>query len=290
MPTNPNKPSPPPDHILSQELAETLGKVTQLVHSEAKQHTGDSVSLALARVLNGVSPTNWEAFASMHGLEDWLCIPLSQDLAQSVEQVLAMQSRLAFQRDHDALTGVGNRGYFNRRFEAEVERALRSRNELSLLYLDLDDFKKINDTFGHSCGDMVLQRLAQVLRSSVRHYDIVTRVGGEEFAIILPATSCWTGVMLGNRVLETFSGEQFSCNDTVFSMTFSGGVSSLALLDEDKRNCSELLKSADMALYDAKRGGKNAIAVARSDRLAKDQDSLVHAQEKQLLFGPLSSE
>jgi diguanylate cyclase (GGDEF)-like protein len=137
---------------------------------------------------------------------------------------------------------------------------------------------------------MVLQRLAKILHSSVRHYDIVARIGGEEFAVILPATSCWTGVMLGNRILDLFRSEKFFCNSTTFSMTFSGGVSSLALLNEKNRNCSELLKSADDALYEAKRGGKNTISLAKSDKVIKEMNTLVHAQEKMLLFGSLSSE
>ena len=290
MPTEFNKSRTPPEDALNGELVQNLEKVVRLVRSELAAHEGKKDAIALVRVINGVCPESWERFASTHGLENWLCISLHEDIAQSVAKLLSIQERLAFQRDHDALTGIGNRGYFNRRFEAEVERALRSHTELSLIYLDLDNFKSINDTFGHDCGDIVLQRLGKVLRSSVRHYDIVSRFGGEEFAVILPATSCWTGLMLGNRILEAFSKEVFACGDSTFSMTFSGGVSSLSLLDSDKKNGAELLKSADLALYEAKRKGKNNITLAESSRLAKDRDSLVQAQEKQFLFSSMGSE
>jgi len=289
MPTEQNK-GTPPEASLSEGLVADLEKVTKLVRNELKASPNCGEALALVRVVNGASAEDWQRFASTHSLENWLCIPLHCDLGESVEQLLSVQEKLAFQRDHDALTGIGNRGYFNRRFESEVERALRSHTEISIIYIDLDNFKNINDSYGHSCGDTVLKRLGQVLQSSVRHYDIAARLGGEEFAVILPATSCWSGVMLGNRILEAFNKEVFTCGDSTFSMTFSGGVSSLALLDDDKKTGEELLKSADAALYQAKHKGKNNITLAESSRMVRDRDSLVQAQEKQFLFSFLGSE
>lgn len=279
-----------PEQSLSEDLVANLEKVATLVRKELEASPAYADALALVRVVNGVTVEDWAKFASTHGLENWLCIPLHCALGESIAQLLSVQEKLAFQRDHDALTNIGNRGYFNRRFEAEVERALRARSELSVIYIDLDNFKIINDSHGHACGDVVLQRLGKVLQASVRHYDVVARLGGEEFAVILPSTTCWSGIMLGNRILEAFNKEVFTCGDATFSMTFSGGVSSLTLLDEDKRNGAELLKSADTALYEAKRKGKNNITLAESNRLARDRESLVQAQEKQFLFSFMGSE
>lgn len=290
MPTERHNECPLPERSLSPDLVRDLETVVKTVRTALGPAGPCDDALAVVRVLDNVAPEDWERFASIHGLEQWLPISLKRSLADSVAAFLETQQRLAFQRDHDALTGLVNRGYFNRRLEAELERALRSRNELSLLYLDLDNFKKVNDTYGHGCGDEVLTRLAGVLRDNVRHYDIVARVGGEEFCIILPATSCWTGLMLGNRVLDIFRHERFTFDGDTFSLTFSGGVSSLAQLDEDSRNSTELLKSADRALYDAKAGGKNSIRLAESGRLSRDRSSLVEAQEKQFLFSFLGSE
>lgn len=290
MPTEPLEKYPLPEQSLSPDLVRELEKVVEAVRAALDTVGTSDDALALVRVIENVTPEEWERFASTHGLEQWLCIALKSELADSVAAFIEVQQRLAFQRDHDALTGIANRGYFNRRLEAEAERALRSKNELSLLYVDIDNFKKVNDTYGHGCGDEVLKRLAQVMRDHVRHYDVVARIGGEEFCVILPSTSCWTGVMLGNRLLDLFRREAFICNGDTFSLTFSGGVSSLSMLEKDRQNSTELLKSADTALYDAKAGGKNTIRLAESERLSKDRSSLVQAQEKQFLFSFLGSE
>lgn len=291
MPTESNKTDPHPESALTADLVQELERVVELLRKELVPSGASAPdAIAIVRVLESISLNDWECFASTHGLENWLCFSLQQELADAVSSLLEAQERLAFQRDHDPLTGLGNRGFFNRRLESEVSRALRSNNELSLLYLDLDNFKLVNDTYGHDCGDMVLQRLGAVLRDNVRHYDVPARIGGEEFCIILPSTSCWTGVMLGNRLLDLFRRESFQSGGDSFSVTFSGGVSSLSLLDEDRKNSAELLKSADKALYDAKAGGKNTIALATSDKLSKDRASLVRAQEKQFLFSFLGSE
>ena len=281
---------PEPECALSEALVAELERVAELVRQKLQCSPGCPEALALVRVIDGVGSDEWTEFVSVHGLENWLGIPLHGCLGESVAQLLSIQEKLAFQRDHDALTGIHNRGYFNRRFASEVERALRSRTELSIIYIDLDNFKGVNDTYGHDCGDSVLQRLGATLQASIRPYDLVARIGGEEFVIVLPSTPYWSGLMFANRILETFNKEIFNCGNAAFSMTFSGGVSSLSLLDEDKRSNAELLKSADMALYEAKSKGKNNITLAESNRLAKDRESLVQAQEKQFLFSCMGSE
>ena len=290
MPIEPDNPISPTPGGLSSDLVDDLEKVSKLVRENASPTGECSNALALVRVLTGVTPAEWERFASLNGLENWLSIPLDCSLADSVSQVLTTQEKLAFQRDHDALTGIGNRGLFNRLLKTEFDRALRSHTDLSLLMLDLDNFKFTNDTYGHACGDLVLQRLGSLLKTHVRQYDIPVRFGGEEFAVILPATSCWTAVVLGNRILDLFREEKFVCDGQTFTMTFSGGAASLTLLDHDRKNPDELVKSADDALYEAKRQGKNHISLIECSKLANDRTSLVLSQEKQFLFSCLGSE
>lgn len=290
MPTKPDSRCPASNRALSPDLAHELEAVVETVNSVSRPIvTGDN-AIALVRVFDNVTPGEWERLASTHCLGQWLCIPLKPQLADSVSTFLEMQQKLAFQRDHDPLTGIANRGYFNHQLEDEIKRALRSRTELSLLYIDIDDFKIVNDTYGHCCGDEVLKRLAWVLRDNVRPYDVVARVGGEEFCVILPATSCWTTFMLGNRLLGLFRRESFTCDGKTFSLTFSGGVSSLSQLDDEHKNCIGLLKRADKALYDAKGRGKNLIRLAESERYSADRSSLVQAQEKEFLFSFRGSE
>ena len=290
MPTEPNKPTIPVPGGLDPDLVDDLEEVAKLVRENASSTGECSDALALVRVLKGVSPAEWERFASLNGLENWLSVPLDCSLADAVSQVLTTQEKLAFQLDHDALTGIGNRRLFNRLLKTEFDRALRSHTDLSLLMLDLDNFKAINDTYGHACGDFVLQRLGSLLKSQVRQYDVPVRFGGEEFAVILPATSCWTAVVLGNRILELFREEEFACGEETSTMTFSGGAASLTLLDHDRKKPEDLIKSADDALYEAKRQGKNHISLIECSKLSNDRTSLVHSQEKQFLFSCLGSE
>lgn len=257
-----------------------------------RERAGDFSSsgdvLAVLRVLRNCGVDEWETLAREHNLTDWLSFPLRKDAAESVRQLLSIQKRLIHESDHDPLTGIYNRRFLNRNLEIEIERAARSQTELSLLYLDIDNFKQVNDVFGHDCGDKVLVQLAELLQRSVRHYDLAVRLGGDEFVVLLPTSSCWTGVMMGNRLLEAFSGIVFDCDGSTFSLSFSAGVSSLALCEEE--SATSLLKSADAAMYDAKRAGKNSVVLAQSVRKAKDHASLVQAQEKLFLFSGPDSE
>ncbi|GAP06327.1 protein containing diguanylate cyclase (GGDEF) domain [Anaerolinea thermolimosa] len=158
----------------------------------------------------------------------------------------------------DPLTGLANRRYFEKVLAAEIIRARRYDDELSLIILDVDHFKKINDTWGHSTGDAVLKHLADVLRHNLRLTDLVARVGGEEIAIILPHTSVKQAVQLAERIRKNIRDQSFYWEENTILVTCSFGVTgskgnSLPVEPE------KFYQQADVALYQAKNNGRNRV-------------------------------
>jgi two-component system, cell cycle response regulator len=159
----------------------------------------------------------------------------------------------------DALTGVHNRRHLDQRLRAEVAFATRHRSALSVLLLDIDHFKKINDTLGHPAGDAALRALGELLLKTVRTEDIVARYGGEEFAVVarsIPAPGAW---LLAERIRQSVAALRVSHGGTTISLTISAGVVSM---DADRvfPGVERLLEAADQALYRAKADGRNRCA------------------------------
>ncbi|MES2886403.1 MAG: sensor domain-containing diguanylate cyclase [Pseudomonadota bacterium] len=153
----------------------------------------------------------------------------------------------------DGLTALWNRRYFDRRLKEEWMRHARSGKPLALLMVDLDHFKRVNDTHGHPAGDAVLAKAAEVLRTSVRQTDVVTRFGGEEFAIILPETDADNAVRVGLKIREAFHTTHWpQC-----TVTASMGVSAAAPVPG--ANPLALVAQADRALYRAKETGRDRV-------------------------------
>jgi diguanylate cyclase (GGDEF)-like protein len=159
----------------------------------------------------------------------------------------------------DALTGVGNLRHLSTTLSREVERATRFDRPLTVLMLDLDHFKDVNDTHGHAFGDVVLREFAQRLAECLREVDTVARYGGEEFAVILPETDVEGGSIVAERVLEAVRARPFNAGDTEREITASVGVASFPV---HGRSAAEVLRAADTALYAAKRAGRDAWRVA----------------------------
>jgi diguanylate cyclase (GGDEF)-like protein len=156
---------------------------------------------------------------------------------------------------HDGLTGIYNHAFIVEALKDEVERSKRYGSLLSIALFDIDDFKKINDTYGHLAGDAVLQKLAELLKASLRAIDIVGRYGGEEFLAILPETDGINGYSVAERFKEKIESETFVSGEVEIKITISGGVAHYAYgMDVNK-----LIKVADDNLYSAKRKGKNRI-------------------------------
>jgi len=158
----------------------------------------------------------------------------------------------------DEMTGLFNRRFFNSEIEREMERSRRLERPMSLFMVDIDNFKRFNDTYGHPSGDKVLAAVARILREKARLTDQPARYGGEEFAIILPHTEKDQAIVLAERYRQ--SVEQMVCSDAqdapVCSVTISIGV---AQYPEDASDASGILEAADRALYRAKSRGRNMV-------------------------------
>ncbi len=191
-------------------------------------------------------------------------------------------SELEYYSVHDPLTGLHNRRYFNDLLAYELERSERFGHEFSILMLDLDDFKDVNDTYGHPCGDAVLKQVAETMRVGMRRGDITTRIGGDEFAIILTETGRVGALIaaetLRNRlkesVFETADGRRFHVTASIGIVTYPGDAVTIA----------DLTAGVDVGLYRAKQLGKDTVCPleAVSDRLQAGRETRDNAEKFRL--------
>lgn len=180
---------------------------------------------------------------------------LIKQMERRIEEANAQLAKAAVT---DALTGALNRGATYARLSEEFERSKREKQPLSVVMLDLDHFKRINDTFGHATGDCALQEFVAHVRSTVRAYDLVGRIGGEEFLVVTPGTDATTALGLATRILDDLQREPMACNGELV-LTASAGVASMHGLDE---GIDTLIARADVALYRAKDLGRNRAEAA----------------------------
>ncbi len=202
------------------------------------------------------------------GINDYLGRPIDrQELIARVRTQLRRKRRADQLRDSldasvelaliDPLTGLSNRRHLETHLKALIEQAKSSSQPLSVLMADIDHFKSLNDTYGHAAGDAVLREFAERLRGNVRAVDLVCRLGGEEFIIVMPDTTAELAWHVGERVCSCIAGEAFRIgNATRVNATASVG---LATLEAAAGDADALLQRADEALYTAKRAGRNRV-------------------------------
>ena len=166
---------------------------------------------------------------------------------------------LVQQASTDTLTGLASRQHLDLRLAEELEFAERSSTPLSVVLLDIDDFKGVNDTFGHQTGDEILRQVGTILRGSVRKFDICGRYGGEEFILALPETEIEGARIVAENIRERIASTQFIDSEDPVPVTVSLGVATYPTFAKD---LPSLINAADTALYTAKRDGKNRHAVA----------------------------
>jgi diguanylate cyclase (GGDEF)-like protein len=176
----------------------------------------------------------------------------------------AQLAQMAFQ---DQLSGLANFRYFTQRFHEEIKRAERYKQLLSVLMVDLDAFKKFNDTHGHLAGNKALEHVASILKAGVRETDLVARYGGEEFVVILPQTPKHDARKLGEELRKKIETAPVEIPDTgPVKITASLGLSTFP---RDAANAETLLSGADQALYDAKNTGRNRLSVFAPPTVAR---------------------
>ena len=171
---------------------------------------------------------------------------------KKMEELLKKQNQQLLELSlTDPLTGLFNRRALFDKLDYELKRAARIKNYLCLLMLDIDYFKKINDTYGHLIGDEILKGIAEALRNNVRDTDIVGRYGGEEFLIVLPDCALSDGINVAEKIRHTIMGSEFVQN---IKITISGGI-----VEYGNENIEDFINSADLYLYQAKQKGRNRI-------------------------------
>jgi diguanylate cyclase (GGDEF)-like protein len=182
--------------------------------------------------------------------------------AQALDNALLLRRAEALSVTDD-LTQLYNSRYMNQVLRRESKRASRSGRPLSLLFMDLDGFKSVNDGHGHLAGSKALVEAAAVIRGSARETDIVARFGGDEFSIMLPDTGSEGAAQVGERVRERIAAHPFLAGDGLsLRLTASVGV---ATLPDVAASAEELVRAADMAMYQVKDSGKNGVRIAVAD-------------------------
>jgi diguanylate cyclase (GGDEF)-like protein len=204
------------------------------------------------------------------------CVSMLADLMSVMLQNAALLDSNRHGTWVDYLTGVSNRLYFLQRFESEIRRTENYRQSLALFMFDIDEFKKINDSHGHYAGDVVIRKLAEIVRKNTRSSDLVARLGGDEFVLLITSTTEEQAVLFAEKLREMIAATDIAIPGTQVPVriTISGGLS---MFPVHGQSTTELSRAADNALYESKRQGKNRVRVAPSIGLdggvAKEPDA-----------------
>ena len=167
----------------------------------------------------------------------------------------------------DQLTNLFNRHYFSSEIVRQINFWRRHQQPLSILLIDIDHFKKVNDTYGHIAGDYALKTMADIYLKQVRDIDTIARVGGEEFAVLLPSTAINGAMQMAERIRLAVQAYKFKYEDSEFNITVSIGVTELT---DESWSITEFLKAVDKMLYEAKRTGRNRCVASHLSESARD--------------------
>ncbi len=197
-------------------------------------------------------------------------------IASEVAELRKRLMELADQVRTDSLTGIANHRYFIQALEQEIERTQRSGQPTSLIMLDIDFFKKVNDRWGHETGNQALIHISRLLQQTVRKLDIPCRYGGEEFAVILPDTDLSSCIQVAERIRQVIEESPLIVAEKPLKMTASLGIATYTT--NHQTTTEDLVKQADRYLYQAKETGRNRVCHAEPPSV-----DIVSAEEKQAL-------
>jgi diguanylate cyclase (GGDEF)-like protein len=239
--------------------------------------TGEEVPLlAFAAIVEGrklivvrsandlyVERQRWQLAAHQTAMQLKIIEGLKAELEQSAIALQAANSLLSDLSIRDALTGLYNRRHFDQSFQLELSRSMRTGEPLSVLFMDVDKFKVLNDTYGHSVGDDCLRAVAGVLGDTVRRpTDFVARFGGEEFAVLLPATDSADACLIATAINKAIRALDFPNRNSEVEPFVTASLGVYTRQPDGYRTMSQILESVDAALYRAKKEGRNRVVVA----------------------------
>lgn len=270
------------------QLVQELCSLKQIFEREKSKEQGSSsgTGVTIAKNFPHINHAEWKDLAEEYGLHNWLAIPEEEEESiASITELQEKMQRLLELAEKDPLTEVSNRRGLFRQLETEIDRSKRLEISLSIALLDIDNFKQLNDFYGHSLGDHALRILSRTIAASTRKTDFIARYGGEEFVILMSGAGLFEAQNTLDRLMEGIRNmEIYPDNEkSPIHLTVSAGL--MCYKGKNDTTAEKLLEFVDQAMYQAKREGKDRfVSAPMLDLQEVQQETQVQHQEKKFLL------